>query len=206
IVDFSQFARVISVFWRSLFVTETDMPQENGNWPLESYREYLRSLARLRLTAIPNSALDASDVVQQALLKAQKHRHQFRGENELQWRAYLRRILATTLADAIGDLPQERAVQESLDRSSARLEALLAAEQSSPSQKVQREELLLQLTDALSRLSEDERSALELRYLQEPPWSLDEIAKYLNRPSAKAVAGLLSRGLKRLRGLLRDPT
>jgi RNA polymerase sigma-70 factor, ECF subfamily len=174
------------------------------NWPLESYREYLRSLARLRLKAFPQGALDPSDVVQQALLKAQRHRHQFRGQNELQWRAYLRRILATTLADAIGDLPQEQAIQLSLDRSSARLEAWLAAEQSSPSQKVQREEQLLQLSDALSRLSEDERTALELRYLQEPPWSLTEIAKHLNRPSAKAVAGLLSRGLEKLRGLLRD--
>jgi RNA polymerase sigma-70 factor (subfamily 1) len=178
---------------------------EARNWPLESYREYLRSLARLRLKAFPNGALDPSDVVQQTLLKAQKHRAQFRGENELQWRAYLRRILATTLADAIGDLPQERAIQESLDRSSARLEAWLGADQSSPSQKVQREEQLLQLSDALSRLSEDERTALELRYLQEPPWSLDEIAKHLNRPTAKAVAGLLSRGLTKLRGILRDP-
>ena len=174
------------------------------NWPLESYREYLRSLARLRLKAFPQGTLDPSDVVQQALLKAQKHRHQFRGQNELQWRAYLRCILASTLADAIGDLPQERAIQESLDRSSARLEAWLAAEQSSPSQKAQREELLLQLGDALSRLAEDERTALELRYLQEPPWSLADIAKHLNRPSAKAVAGLLSRGLEKLRGLLRD--
>jgi RNA polymerase sigma-70 factor, ECF subfamily len=175
-----------------------------GIWPLESYREYLRSLARLRLKAFPKSALDASDVVQQALLKAQKHRHQFRGQNELQWRAYLRRILASSLADAIGDLPQERAIQQSLDRSSARLEAWLIAEQSSPSQKAQREELILQLSDALGRLSEDERTALELRYLQEPPWSLADIAKQLNRPSAKAVAGLLSRGLEKLRGLLRD--
>src|SRR5262249_5863163 len=121
ILDFSLFARVISFFWRSLFVMETHMPQETRNWPLESYQEYLCSLARLRLNAFPNHAMDPSDVVQQALLKAQKHRAQFRGEgeNELQWRAYLRRILATTLADAIGDLPQERAIQESLDRSSA---------------------------------------------------------------------------------------
>jgi len=182
------------------------MPVESDarNWPLEFYRGYLCSLARLRLKAFPQGTLDPSDAVQQALLKAQKHRHQFRGQNEIQWRAYLRRILASTLADAIGDLPQERMIQESLDRSSARLEAWLAAEQSSPSQKVQREEQLLQLSDALSRLSEDERTALELRYLQEPPWSLAEIAKHLNRPSAKAVAGLLSRGLERLRGLLRD--
>jgi RNA polymerase sigma-70 factor (ECF subfamily) len=150
------------------------------NWPLESYREYLRSLARLRLKSFPQGRLDPSDVVQQALLKAQKHRHQFRGQNELQWRAYLRRILASTLADAIGDLPQERAIQLSLDRSSERLEARLAAEQSSPSQKAQKEELLLQLAEARSRISEDERTALELRYLQEPPWSLMEIAKHLN--------------------------
>lgn len=182
------------------------MPQEeNGkNWPLEPYREYLHSLARVRLEAFPQGTLGASDVVQQAFLKAQKHRHQFQGQKEVQWRAYLRRILATTLADAIGDLPREKAIQDSLDRSSARLEAWLAAEQSSPSQKVQREEQLLQLSDALSRLSEDERTALELRYLQEPPWSLADIAKHLNRPSAKAVAGLLSRGLEKLRGLLRD--
>jgi RNA polymerase sigma factor (sigma-70 family) len=84
------------------------------------------------------------------------------------------------------------------------LEAWLAAEQSSPSQKAQREEQLLQLSDALSQLAADERTALELRYLQESPWSLADIAKHLNRPSAKAVAGLLSRGLEKLRGLLRD--
>jgi RNA polymerase sigma-70 factor (ECF subfamily) len=163
-------------------------------------------MARLRLKAFPQGTLDPSDVVQQALLKAQKHRHQFRGENEIQWRAYLRRILATTLADAIGDLPQKMAIQESLDKSSARLEAWVAVEQSSPSQKAQKEEQLLQLSEALSRISDDERTALELRYLQEPAWSLEEIAKHLNRSSAKAVAGLLSRGLARLRGILRDST
>jgi DNA-directed RNA polymerase specialized sigma24 family protein len=61
---------------------------EAENWPLESYREYLRSLARLRLKAFPQGTLDASDVVQQTLLKAQKHRHQFRGQNELHIAAF----------------------------------------------------------------------------------------------------------------------
>jgi DNA-directed RNA polymerase specialized sigma24 family protein len=62
-------------------------------FPLEEYREYLRVLARLR---------DPSDVVQQALLKAHQHRDQFRGQNQAQWRVYLRSILANTVADAIG--------------------------------------------------------------------------------------------------------
>jgi hypothetical protein len=34
--------------------------------------------------------------------------------------------------------------------------------------------------------------------------SLADIARQLNRPSAKAVAGLLARGLAKLRELLRD--
>ena len=116
----------------------------------------------------------------------------------------MRSILANTVADAISALPQEKAIQNALDESSARLEAWLAAEQSSPSQKVQREEMLLRLAEALTSLSDDERAALELRYFQEPPWSLADIAKQLNRPSAKAVAGLLARGLAKLRELLRD--
>ena len=38
-----------------------------------------------------------------------------------------------------------------------------------------------------------------MRFLREPACSLAEIATELNRPSAKAVAGLLARGLERLR-------
>jgi len=171
-------------------------------FPLEDYREYLRVLARLRLKSWLQDKIDPSDVVQQALLKAHQHRDRFRGQNQAQWRAYLRSILANTVADAISALPQEKAIQNALDQSSARLEAWLGAEQSSPSQQVQREEMLLRLADALTSLSDDERAALELRYFQEPPWSLADIAKQLNRPSAKAVAGLLARGLAKLRELL----
>jgi DNA-directed RNA polymerase specialized sigma24 family protein len=58
------------------------------------------------------------------------------------------------------------------------------------------------LVDSLESLAPDERAALELRYLQTPPWSLPEIARQLNRPSTKAVAGLLARGLEKLRKLL----
>ena len=173
-------------------------------FPLEDYREYLCVLARLRLKFWLHDKIDPSDVVQQALLKAHQHRDQFRGQNQVQWRAYLRSILANTVADAISALPHEKAIRHSLDQSSARLEAWLAAEQSSPSQKVQREEMLLRLAEALTSLSDDERAALELRYFQEPPWSLADIARQLNRPSAKAVAGLLARGLAKLRELLRD--
>ena len=59
-------------------------------------------------------------------------------------------------------------------------------------------------TRQYEELSDDERTAVEMRYLQDPSCPLREIARALNRPTAKAVAGLLARGLEKLRGLLRE--
>ena len=81
-----------------------------------------------------------------------------------------------------------------------------AAEHTSPSGKAEREERLLQLADALAQLSADERTALELRYMQEQPLSLVQIAQQLGRPSDKAVAGLLARGLAKVREILSEPS
>ncbi|HEV3444123.1 MAG TPA: sigma-70 family RNA polymerase sigma factor [Gemmataceae bacterium] len=171
-------------------------------WPLENYHGYLLALARLRLGPRQVHYMGASDAVQEALLKAHQHRHQFRGQTEAAWRAWLRRILANTLADAFGFDKAER-IQKSLDETSSRLQGW-AAEQTSPSGKAQRNELMLLLAGAMTRLTEDERVALELRYLHEPRWSLAEIARHLHRRTEKAVAGLLARGLVKLRDQLRD--
>jgi DNA-directed RNA polymerase specialized sigma24 family protein len=65
---------------------------------------------------------------------------------------------------------------------------------------------MLRLAEGLMQLPDDERTALEMRYLQDPRCSLPEIAQALGRPTAKAVAGLLARGLAKLRGLLRADT
>jgi RNA polymerase sigma-70 factor (ECF subfamily) len=59
-----------------------------------------------------------------------------------------------------------------------------------------RQERLLEMVEALSRLPEDQRAALELRHLQGLP--VPEVAEQLGK-SLPAVAGLLHRGLKRLR-------
>src|SRR5262249_49923176 len=143
-----------------------------------------------------------SDVVHQTLLNAHRRRDQCHAETEGQFRAWLRRILANAIADAASDLPRERVIQEALDASSACLEAFVAADQSSPSERAQHQEQLARVAEALAQLPEDERVALELRYLRQPRWPLAEIARHLNRPTAKAVAGLLARGLQRLRRML----
>jgi RNA polymerase sigma-70 factor (ECF subfamily) len=82
-----------------------------------------------------------------------------------------------------------------------RLQAWLVADQSSPSQQAERHEQAVRLADALAQLPDAQRQALVLQHWH--GWSLADIAAHLGRSPA-AVAGLLHRGLQRLRTLLQD--
>ena len=181
---------------------------ESEGQDLERFRDYLRLLARLQLDPRWQAKLDPSDIVQQTLLQAYEARDQFRGRNTAERAAWLRQILARVLANAVRDLSRakrdagrERSLEAALSQSSSRLEAWLAADQSSPSESVERHEQLLLLAGALAQLPQDQREAVTLHHLQ--GWSLAELAKHLDRSEA-AVAGLLHRGFKKLRELLHE--
>jgi RNA polymerase sigma-70 factor, ECF subfamily len=186
------------------------MPDEKPNaagLDLEEHRDYLRILARLQLSPALRGKLDPSDAVQLTLLKAYEALGQFRGRTAAELAAWLRQILARTLANAVRDhgrgrrdVALERSLERSLEESSARLGAWLVAEQSSPSQRAERDEQALLLVRALAALPEAQREALLLKHCQ--GWSLAEIGRQLDR-SPVAVASLLQRGLKQLREILR---
>ncbi len=170
---------------------------------LEQYRDYLHVLARLQLNPVLRGKLDASDVVQQTLLKAHQSLDQFRGHSPAELTAWLRQILARTMANAARDhgrgrrdVALERSLEQSIEESSARFDAWLAAEQSSPSQRAERNEQSLILVKALAELPEAQREALLLKHCQ--GWSLAEIGRHLDR-TPTAVASLLQRGLRQLR-------
>ncbi len=181
-----------------------------GGWPLERYREYLRLLARLQLDPRLQSKMDSSDLAQQTLLKAHENLDQFRGRTEGELAAWLRTILARTVANELvrfrlakRDVALERSLEAAVEESSSRLEAWLAADQTPPSEQAIRHEQLLHLAEALARLPEDQCEAVELHHLR--GLTVAEIAGQSGRTRA-AVAGLIRRGLEKLRELLRDST
>jgi RNA polymerase sigma-70 factor (ECF subfamily) len=184
------------------------MSQQSDLRPLEEYRHYLGLLARVQLNPRLQIKVDPSDIVQQTLLEAHQGIDQFRGRNEQELAAWLRRILARNIANAVRDLgrarrdvSREQSLEASLDRSSMRLEALLAADQPTPSQQASHNERLARLAQALAELPAAQREAIMSHYLQGQP--LAEIAQQMGRTTS-AVMGLLHRGLVQLRTILHD--
>ena len=176
---------------------------------LERFRSYLRLIARMHLPAALKGKLDSSDVVQDTLVRALQHLDQFRGATEAELAGWLRQILATTLANAARDwgrgkrdAGREVPLAQEIHDSSARLEAVLAADQTSPSLAAVRHEGLLHLAAAVEALPADQREAVTLYHLRQVP--LDRVAEQMNRTPA-AVAGLIKRGLKQVRAALAAP-
>jgi RNA polymerase sigma-70 factor (ECF subfamily) len=174
---------------------------------LQRQRSYLYLLARLQVDPQLRDKIDLSGVVQQTLLEAWQDQAKVDPLLSGQRAAWLRRILANNLADALRKLAagkrnvqRERSLEAAMEESASRIDAWLAAEQSSPSQRVEQAERAADLAEALDGLPEAQREALVLRHCEK--WSLADISRHLNRSPA-AVAGLLKRGLKQLREHLR---
>jgi len=171
---------------------------------LESYRAYLAVLARGRIPTELQARLDASDIVQETLLEAHKKWDQFRGgEDRGRLAAWLRSLLACNLLDRIRterrgrrDVRRERSVSAALDASSLRLIEFAAVADSTPSLKVSFDEQVAQVAVWLESLPATQREAVRLRYCESRP--LAEIAAEM-RTTTQAVAGLLKRGLAKLR-------
>src|SRR6516225_9737621 len=107
---------------------------------LELYRNYLRLMARTLISQPLRVRLDASDLVQETLLKAHREFASFLGSTEPELVAWLRQILVRNLSDQVKrhrakgrDYRREEPLEAMLDRSSLAIQQRLAAPLSSPS-------------------------------------------------------------------------
>jgi RNA polymerase sigma-70 factor (ECF subfamily) len=149
-----------------------------------------------------------SDLVNETLLVAHQRIAQFEGNTEAQLIAWLKRILTNRARDKFDhwhaemrDVDRERSIEAAVEDSSQRLTRFLVAHNRSPSEHVSKKEQLARLARALDELDEDHREAIIARYLMQLP--VAEIAARMER-TQKSVAGLLLRGRKRLRDLLKE--
>jgi RNA polymerase sigma-70 factor (ECF subfamily) len=154
--------------------------------------------------------VDPSDIVQEAFLEAHRDFEQFRGQTTIEFQAWLRRVLATSLADQVGrryygtqqrDPRMERQIAADLDHSSEALERALASPDSSPSARAERREEALRLAGALEGLPADHREVLLLRHFER--LSFPEIARRLDR-TLDGVKNVWLRSLARLRRTLEE--
>jgi RNA polymerase sigma-70 factor, ECF subfamily len=166
------------------------------------YRPYLRVTCALRLPRLCQRREDESDIVQQTLMDAMRGLADFRGETEAEFEAWMAKLLERNILQSVrrntADMRDVR--REAVDWSPADSAQLvwhsLAGEGSSPEESVFRGEAALELAQALESLPDDQRLAVELRYLGQQP--LKRIAEYMSK-STGAVAGLIRRGIERLR-------
>jgi RNA polymerase sigma-70 factor (ECF subfamily) len=175
-----------------------------GGNSLARYREYLLLLARGQIGPKMRAKIDASDVVQEALLKAHRAIDQFRGQTEQQMAAWLRTILANTLANALRTLDRRKfdaewSLDRALDESAAGIAAELADDQISPEEIHAKNEQLLMLAQAMAKLPNEQRSLMELKHLS--GLTVTEICERTGRTKA-SVVGILYRGMKALRALM----
>jgi RNA polymerase sigma-70 factor (ECF subfamily) len=176
-----------------------------------SYRNYLRLIARASFDARLRPKCDPSDIVQETLLSAHQGFPQFRGRDEPDLLAWLRKILANHLGEldrryrqtGRRNVERERPLDRAVERSSAVLQAMLATEGSSPSQHAERREQSVRLADAIEDLPPDDREVVLLRSFHQ--WSWEEIGESMERtPDAARV--LWTRALERLGKRLREGT
>jgi RNA polymerase sigma-70 factor (ECF subfamily) len=170
------------------------------------YEPYLRMLARTHARKAYQAKVGASDMVQQAMMQAVQGLDGFRGGTEAEFRGWLRRILAHHICHLDRDLHRdkrdirrEQSMEQKLAQSSMRLEGLLAGDGPTPSQNAALGENVLHVAEAVQRLPESQREAIQLHYLE--GMKLSEVAEQMQKSSG-AVAGLLHRGMKTLRDQL----
>lgn len=156
------------------------------------YLPILRRLAHGRLPRDARSLLDTDDLVQNCMIRALSHLHEFEPRSEGAFLAFLRRILVNHLRDEIRR-----------NRHGSRLpfDDTIPGPNRSPLEEAIGAEMLDAYEDALSRLSELQREAVILR--MEYGMTHPEIAVSIGSPTPNAARMLVTRGLVQLAASMR---
>jgi RNA polymerase sigma-70 factor (ECF subfamily) len=171
-----------------------------------AYRQRLRDIAASALPSEVAGRADASDIVQQTLAEANQSFAAFHGASLPELFAWMTAILKHNVDDVVRQhvIAERRSVRAERcldDNSGAGFNAILAADQTSPSMAAARGEIQDRLEMALDRLPARQRDAVRMRHLEGRP--LADIADKLDC-SLQAAAAVIARGLRGLREEMKE--
>jgi RNA polymerase sigma-70 factor (ECF subfamily) len=174
---------------------------------LDACRGYLLLVAQGQLAPELRAKGGASDLVQETLLEAFRDFDRFHGGSEDELLAWLRRLLLNNVADFTRRYRATDKRRLDLEvappgGSSAGPDGGLPAEGPSPSSAAAAGEQTAAILQVLSRLPEDYRRVIVLRYQDGRPF--DEIGRELGL-TANAARKLLLRAVERVRAELGGP-
>ncbi len=149
---------------------------------LQKYANYLRLLATTHIDAKLRARVSPSDIVQETNVDAHRSFATFRGNSEGEFVAWLRTILVHNIARLVErhvltekrDVRREVSLQRigrSLERSTLRLQNLLASREPSPSSHLLERERAVLLADQLAELPEHYRQVILFRNLEGLPFA-----------------------------------
>jgi RNA polymerase sigma-70 factor (ECF subfamily) len=175
---------------------------------LESYRNYLMLLARIRADRKLRSKLGDSDLVQETLIQANRDFGQFRGTSEAELTGWLRAVMIKKKAllarryygTAARDPRLEEQLQHEMDNSSQQLGRAFVASGTSPSRLAAGRERAVLLADALAALPEHYREVVVLHHVQ--GYTMPEVAQSMGR-TVESVKKLWARAMVQLRTSLK---
>jgi RNA polymerase sigma-70 factor (ECF subfamily) len=176
---------------------------------LSLYREPLRRMIGLRLDPALASRLDASDVVQDALLEVSRRLKDYLRDASMPFDLWLRHIAKDHIIDA--HRRHRKAQRRSLDREQPLVPASLAEHSSvelmgqlldhelTPATAAMQQEMQRKVADAVARLDEHDREVIVMKLYEQ--LSNQDVAKILGLTEA-ATSMRFMRAVRRLKALL----
>lgn len=186
--------------------------QDARNRLLERHREALRRMVHARLNPALARRVDASDIVQDALVKASRRLSDYLREAQMPFQRWLQYLVRDRIVDAHRrhELAARRSVQReqslepaAADQSSALSLAGVAVDgEMTPAAAALHHELELRFQAALEALDTTDREIILMRHFEH--LTNQQAARLLNLSEAAAGMRYL-RALRRLKPLLQEP-
>ena len=196
---------------QKLLVRASDGDEVAVNDLMERHRQSIRNMVAMRLDRQIAGRLDASDVVQDVLVEANRRLSSFIEDGKMPFHLWLRQLAKDRIIDMhrrhhalrrTVDKEQPLRAAAGIDRSSMDLVAQICDPQLTPAAANIRKELEGRFFEALEDLSEQDREIILMRHAER--LGNGEVAQALGLSPAAAGMRYL-RAVRRLREVLKDP-